>query len=93
MQRLQIFDFNGQYLETINIPSEVSLAYNYAFALNANTIVLISITGDQLIFFCRNKREIIETDFPMAISTGVSPFNPSYRSFYQLEDRSFLFLY
>ncbi|MFW6326866.1 MAG: 6-bladed beta-propeller [Bacteroidota bacterium] len=89
MQRLQIFDFNGHYLETINISNEVSLAYNYAFALNANTIVLISITGDQLVFFCRNKREIIETDFPMAISTGVSPFSPSYRSFYQLEDKSF----
>jgi hypothetical protein len=89
MQRLQVFDLNGQFVQTYKITSDVSLAYNYAFALNADTIVLISVTGDQLIYYCRQQEEILHTDFPMAISNGVFPFSPSYRSFYQFENRSF----
>jgi hypothetical protein len=89
MQRLQVFDLNGQYVQTYNISGEVSLAYNFAFPLNTDTILLISITGDQLIYFCRKNKEIIKTDFPMAISEGVFPFFPTYRNFYQFNNRSF----
>jgi len=89
MQRLQVYDLNGQFVQTYKVTGEVSLAYNYAFALNADTIVLISVTGDQLIYFSRKSKEILQTDFPMAISTGTFPFSPSYRSFYQFENRTF----
>lgn len=89
MQRLQAFDMEGKHAVTYNITAEVPLAYNYAFALNADTLLLLSITGDQLIFFCRDRLEIIQTEFPMAIADGVFPFLPSYMNFYQFNNKSF----
>lgn len=89
MQRLQVFNLEGHHVNTYNITAEVPLAYNYAFALNADTLLLISITGDQLIFFCRDKQEILNTEFPLAITDGVFPFMPSSLSFYRFNNKAF----
>jgi len=89
MQRLQAFDMEGNHAATYNITAETPLAYNWAFALNTDTLLLISIMGDQLIFFCRDELEIIQTEFPMAIAEGIFPFSPSDMSFYQFNNRSY----
>lgn len=89
MQRLQVFDLEGQYVQAYSITAETSLAYNNVYALNDNTLLLISITADQLIYFCRDKEEIILTQFPMAIENGVFPFAPSRYSFYSFNGRNF----
>jgi hypothetical protein len=86
MYRLQIFDLNGKHVQTYKIEAEDIMGYNDAIALNADTIVLISASGDQLIYFSRKSKSIIKTDFPTAIVEGVGPFWPA---FYQFENSTF----
>ncbi len=89
MQRVLLFDMNGNFIETHSIPTEMTMGYFRIFALSDSILLLISSNNEQLVFYSTNEKIVVHKDFPRVYRRGIGAFAPTYNT-YQLNQRTYV---
>jgi hypothetical protein len=80
MQRVLLFDLNGNFIETHSIPTEMTMGYLQVFALNDSILLLTSITNEQLVFYSTTEKKVVHKDFPGRHKRGIGAFSPVFNA-------------
>lgn len=83
LQRVLVFSLDGEYVQTEYVAADKSLGLNKVFALNSKYLLLSALNDFQLIFYCRESKEVFHKDFPYPLIEGVIPFIPMFNVYQQ----------
>ena len=89
VQRIHFFSFEGSFIRTIQIDTERVMGFNKVFVLNDSTLLVSSITYEQLVFIDSNTGHVKNKEFLCPAKIHLKAFMPSY-NIYQIVDETFV---